>query len=396
MPPHNSDQSDESRPTMDVGTALALLELDLRLGLALRDSRELRLSLLADDAELLVSLPQDAGWMHLTPDGLSLSVDRPTTLAGVATRAHHDVLDEITKAASPSIRQAFQRPTDYSRQLVMSMFEDNRVSFSQLAEWAPLIEASAHRVAAQFTIILDRMRAEVHDACVLDQPKADDLAVNYRRLVGALARWTLLYSDGGSTWLPDMANFVWERWTPSLALVRERDRWGALIGARAASRFGPAVIHRYLEVLSRAQQPLIALDALVGLAAIGVQHPDQRDALVIALDRELARLADRETFRPDIIAIGYAQARRVLTRNIPLLTGVANRREDALIFDPSGNMAVFTFLPTALASPARQLIPAAHQRKSISTRTARQMFARAWGDGPVDLRNLPPSAFGKT
>ncbi len=396
MSTSDADPAVQPQEPMDVGTALALLEIDLRLGLALQKSQTLRIRLLEDRPALLVSLPQHAGWMHLTSDGVSISRDRPVTADGVAEGMTHQLIFVVTRSDDQAIRLAFEASTDLSRQLIMSVFEDDRQAFNQLTQWAPLIEASAFRVGAMFTANLDRMRREVLEACAVDQPDADYLAVNYRRLVDALARWTLLGTDGASPWLAQMAaKAAWERWTPSFALVRERDRWGALIGARAASRFGPTVIDPYLEILGRARHPLHALDALVGLAAIGLQHPGERAPLVKSLDDELVRLPNRETFRPDIFAIAFAEARRTLTETTPDRGGIASRREDPFNLDAAGRMPVFTLLATALQSPTWRFIAPAREARPIAARMARETLIRAWGAGKVDLASLPTWVFGR-
>lgn len=50
-------------------------------------------------------------------------------------------------------------------------------------------------------------------------------------------------SNEARPWLADMANsFVWENWTPSFVLLRERTFWLAAIAARSAAAFGESVV----------------------------------------------------------------------------------------------------------------------------------------------------------
>jgi hypothetical protein len=185
------------------------------------------------------------------------------------------------------------------------------------------------------------------------------------------------------------------QWTPSFPLARERDRWATLIGARAASRFGPALIDRYLEALRRASHPPNALDALIGLAAIGLRYPKERSVLVRSLDQEYAKLRDRKMLRPEIVATGHAEARRVLTEKTPMRLASINQQEDAFNLDLGGRMPVFGLIPGAIESPAWTFIPASNEATPMSPRVARDTFVRAWGGAYPDLDSFPPWAFGR-
>jgi hypothetical protein len=188
----------------------------------------------------------------------------------------------------------------------------------------PLVEVPAYAVGAQFMVVLDAMRRDVGQAQAEDRPDADRLVLGYRGSINALGSSTLLATDAGSRWLSDMAaDFSWVTWTPSFPLARERDLWSALIGARAASRFGPAVIDRYLEALRRARHPLHAFDALLGLVAIGARHRGERGASIKGLEQALARLPERELLRPDIVALAHVEARRALVEDEGVRPGVS-------------------------------------------------------------------------
>jgi hypothetical protein len=70
------------------------------------------------------------------------------------------------------------------------------------------------------------------------------------------ARLTLLASEPAAVcWLADLAtSYKWQRWTPSMALLRERTCWLAACAARSAIAFGPTIIPNYLAALGRSNQ----------------------------------------------------------------------------------------------------------------------------------------------
>jgi hypothetical protein len=86
-----------------------------------------------------------------------------------------------------------------------------------------------------------------------------------------------------------MANsFVWENWTPSFVLLRERTFWLAAIAVRSAAAFGESVVEGYLRRLSQAKHPMMVFDALFGLTAIALANPSSK-ALILT---ELSGLRD--------------------------------------------------------------------------------------------------------
>jgi hypothetical protein len=392
----NSSNARQDAPR-DLETALAILELDLRLGLALRQSPYLRKMFLGARAVLLVSLRKQAGWLRVTEADIAVTQNRPGDPADTPVRTFVEIANEISLTSDDASRQAFENPIDEARRLVMSIFDDSRQSHKQFMDWMPVVEASAYDVASALATALTPLRRDVRNAYALNLQIADTVAVNYRRVVNALGRVTLVATDGGSSWLADCAeNLAWNVWTPSLALIQERNCWSALIGARAASRFGSRVIKHYFEVLADTQSCLRMLDALVGLTAIGLQHLSARDDLSKSLIRELARLGDRPQLqRPDIVAHGFAGAQRALAAQPPRRLPLSGRWQDAFNLTSDGRMPVFELLSDAVHKPGSDFIPTASSVEPVTPRVAREAFNRAWEDGRGDLDNLPSWAFGQ-
>src|ERR1700676_3230053 len=107
----------------------------------------------------------------------------------------------------------------------------------------------------------------------------------YWQLVHALGQLTLVASSKDARpWLADMANsFIWQNWTPSFVLLRERTFWLAAIAARSASAFGETVVENYLRRLSQAKHPMMVFDALFGLTAIALANPSSKAPILTEL-----------------------------------------------------------------------------------------------------------------
>jgi hypothetical protein len=254
--------------------------MELRLGLALRESRTLRTTILGDATSVTVDLPMDAGYMAISADGLQLFRGRQAEPGGPSIHNYSDLIGSAQFQSSIA-KEATDAAEEGARRLVTDLIFKDRWDYAQLAKWAPLSEVTAYDVAGRIAMSLDRMRRTVHDACALSRPDADELVIGYRTFVETLARTTLFATDAGAPWLAEVAlAFEWSKWTPSFPLIRERDLRSAAIGARAASRFGPTVVERYLNALRRARHPLFALDAIIGLTAIGLRNPGEREALL--------------------------------------------------------------------------------------------------------------------
>jgi hypothetical protein len=382
----------EKEQSTDIAGALARFEMELRLGLALRDSRPLRAAVLGDAASVLVNLPMGAGYMAISVDGVRLFRGHRAEPGGGPALSHSDLVGSAPLQSSIA-KEATDAVEEGARRLVTDLIFNDRWDYGRLAEWAPLAEVTAYDVTGGIAMGLDRMRRTVHDACALSRPDADELVIGYRTFVETLARTTLFATDAGAPWLAEVASvFEWSKWTPSFPLVRERDLRSAAIGARAASRFGPAVIERYLEALRRARHPLFALDAMVGLTAIGLRHPGEREALLRSLEKEVAKTPGGAMSAIEVVVEGHAHARRLLGGERSRDGGSLSRRQDAFNLDDRGRMPIFACLARAVEKPANSFVRA--DTKPKSPKLEKELFFRAWGDYP-SLESFPESAFGR-
>jgi hypothetical protein len=381
----------ESKQHADIACALAALELELRVLLALRDSRSLRAEIAGEETSVLIGLPMEAGYLAISAEAISLSRTRPVQLETAPLRTAADLLASVA-AASPAASEGMAMMEAGARRLITNLFFDDRWDYRQLAPWTAFIEVSAYNAAGRISMGLDRMRRTVHDAGAVSRPDADDLVVGYRKLVEALGRTTLFATDAGAPWLAEVGSaFEWSRWTPSFPLVRERDLRSVAIGARAASRFGAAMIERYLAALRRAKLPLFALDAIVALTAIGLRHDGEREAILRSLEREAAGISNKTMPAIEMVAVGHIGARDLLSdANASSDVALLDRRLDAFNLDTAGRMPIFAHLARAVDAPVEELARAGMQPKSV--KTERELFFRAWGEYP-SLASLPDSAF---
>jgi hypothetical protein len=224
----------------------------------------------------------------------------------------------------------------------------------------------------------------------------------YWQLVHALGQLTLVASSNEARpWLASMANsFVWDNWTPSFVLLRERTFWLAAIAARSAAAFGESVVEDYLRRLSQAKHPMMVFDALFGLTAIALANPSSKAPILTALSG--LRVANLALARDhDVYLISYESAVRVLSgrpveqrvfRELHWRTGspkgMATR--PALIGDPtalsaSGEYLGFSMLPFVTDSPQGEHFPKfpAYSEKEISRGKIAAAFRRAWVAEPA-------------
>jgi hypothetical protein len=383
-----------SESQMDLGISILQVEKELCLALALQESRPLRARALAGVGSLLLKLPIGAGCMRIQPDGVRISRDDATD-GDAPDRSFLDLFGDPSFMSSSECERATEAVHARATKLLGSLFRDDRRSFNSLLEWGPLLESSVYTVASRILMVVEKTRRETYEACARELPTSGEIALRYRRLVDALGRTTLVSTDAGSPWLAKMAtSFDWTHWTPSFSLTRERDVWGSLVGARSASRFGPAVVDRYFEVLRKALHPMFALDAIVGLTAIGLHHPSERSAIAKSLENEMVDLPRREILRPDFVLAGHVEARTLLDEGRSGRLAVPSRKRDAFDADTTGRMPVFEQLPAAVDCPIWQFIPASNEAGTMSPRMARGGFLRAWDIGQPSLNNYPDAAFG--
>ena len=198
-----------------------------------------------------------------------------------------------------------------------------------------------------------------------------------------------------------MANsFVWETWTPSFVLLRERTFWLAAIAAKSASAFGESVVENYLRRLAKAEHPMMVFDALFGLTAIALANPSSKASILtelkqlrganIALDRHqtLYLISQQSSIR--ILSAPEVERRefRELHWQTGSSKGMATR--SALVGDPaalsaSGEYLGFSMLPFVIDSFHDEHFPKfpAVSEKEISRSKIAGVFRRAWVAEPA-------------
>lgn len=157
------------------------------------------------------------------------------------------------------------RARDAAQTLLSPLFSNalpTQALFAALLRWAPLIERNAYLVALRLTAYLAALRTAIPS---LTNAEARVMRIRCWTMATKIGRLMLLASgrEAGSWLLPMAKRQVWEQWTPSLPLTRERSLWLALIGARLAAATGEMVIDNYLAALARSRHPRIAYDALL-------------------------------------------------------------------------------------------------------------------------------------
>jgi hypothetical protein len=192
-----------------------------------------------------------------------------------------------------SLRAAAAPATITALRMLAILFRSSpgttRLEAAKLDPWIPLLEKPAYRLCAKLSDILDRTRRIIVGNLEAGKKPRDELLF-YWAILQTSARLTLLASEpAAACWLADLAtSFKWQRWTPSMALLRERTSWLAACAARSAIAFGTTIIPNYLAALGRSNHAMVTFDALYGLSAIGLSAPDERKPIV----KEIASLRD--------------------------------------------------------------------------------------------------------
>lgn len=293
----------------------------------------------------------------------------------------------LRRSTSTSARQKSERL------IREGLLQSNRTLFTQLEYWAPLLEAELYILATAYSDLLDAQR---HIIKMLAPTELGIAAQAYWRAVAAMGRATLLAtSPGASGWLVDMPrSFTWSTWTPSFPLVRDRSLWTAMIGARSAAEFGPSVIESYGNILARAEHPVNALDAIVGLTSVALRHANARREVVNLLKLEQARLNHKSAQSPEFITLGFSQALKLLEADAEESraqgSGAPAFRHDPFEVNSSGDSPIFRKLRQALILPASAFIAPSRTLRSegdMSASAASLMFTRAW---LPPVQNTPP------
>jgi hypothetical protein len=375
------------RPTRsDAGVAVAdaLNDIDqeLRAGLVLQADQDLRSHVAGERPSIAIQLPTATGWLVLGRDRCTLV---RATNPSVDHRSFADLRnDAVVRDRLLHGPIASDAATKSERLLRDGLLGSDRSAFRALEEWTLLLETKIYAFATRLVELLDEFRLTVRAGGSSSQA---ELEQRYFLLVALLGRASLLSTeDGASHWLADMAkSFKWQAWTPSFPLVRERSLWCACIGAKAAAQFGPRVVDDYQQILGAAEHPIKALDALLGLMAIGIRHSTIRSDVRRLIELEYKRFEDRSVVAPEFFALGFDQAIRILSGDTSADANgskVPSFRTDPFLAGADGDYPAFAALTGALDQPAWKYISPISARGSDAAPTAAQsrlMFLRAWG-----------------
>jgi hypothetical protein len=393
----------------------ARAEMAMRLAASITITRDLtlqrRLREFAQahpEQEFLISQNGGQSWLKIATLGSTINRTRPPGLPALD-------LDELL--VEPEFEQTLwdsmqrTRAANDANTVLAPLFDPSpvqlRSDFADIFEWAPLLERLAYSAAIRVLHVLEALRPAVRFE-LRDGSRARNTCLEaYWQLMHVFGQLTMIASSSEARpWLANMAsNFVWQEWTPSLALVRERTFWLAAIAARSAAAFGEAAVEGYLRNLSRAKHPTMVFDVLFGLTAIALANPSSKASILTELSgRRSANLATAQSHSVHLIA--YESAVRVLRdspaerRAFPELHWRAGSAKGmatppALIGDPttlsaSGEYLGFMMLPYVIESPHDELFPtsSAYSEREISRRKIAIAFRRAWITDPQPPRNL--------
>jgi hypothetical protein len=268
----------------------------------------------------------------------------------------------------------------------------------------PLLEKPAYSLCAASTALLDRKRRILVPLLKTSEARNDAL-LSYWAIVQIMARLTLLASDTAARpWLAEMAQtFQWQRWTPSMPLVRERTCWLAACAARSVIAFGPAILPNYLGMLARSKHPMTTFDALYGLSAIALSEPEELTPLTheVSSLRKVVIRNDPAThnFTDHLFSncLATLYARGQVTDDAAALSQAFNWQRGkpnglassvAIRTDPtdtlsSGRIIGFAILPLVVEAPKESFYPvqsASSREHALHAREIEQFFRRAWID----------------
>ena len=354
--------------------------------------------------EFVIGQLKKQSWLKVGGNGYTVDRKRQDGLSVVDLDEVLRTLPEFERSLQDSMQRTHATRDSYN--ILEALFEpspiQSRSNFNEIFKWAPLLEQIAYKAAMRILQILDTLRSVVR----LELSGAPGIGATslhtYWQLVHALGQLTLVASNNEARpWLADMANsFIWERWTPSFVLLRERTFWLAAIAARSAAAFGDAVVEGYLRRLSQAEHPMMVFDALFGLTAIALANPSSKASILTELyglrDANLALTRDHSAY-----LISYESSVRVLSRppvelrefrelqwRVGSPKGMATR--PALVGDPTalssaGEYLGFSMLPFVADSFHDEHFPkfSGSSETEISRGKVAAIFRRAWVPEPV-------------
>jgi hypothetical protein len=360
--------------------------------------------------DFLIGQLKNQSWLKVGGRGYSVSRKRQAGLSAIDLEEVIRTRPEFERTLQDSMQRTHAVRDAYN--ILEPLFEpslvQSRSNFHEIFEWAPLLEQMSYKAAMRVLHVLDTLRSVVRLELSGTTGNAATSLRAYWQLVHALGQLTLLASSNDAhPWLADMANsFVWQNWTPSFALLRERTFWLAAIAARSASAFGDSVVEGYLRRLSQAEHPMMVYDALFGLTAIALANPSSKAPilaelrtlrgahLVLNRDQNIYLISQQSSIR--ILSAPEVKQRefRELRWHTGSSKGMATR--PALIGDPtalsaSGEYLGFSMLPFVNDSFHDEHFPKfpAESEKEISRAKIAGVFRRAWVAEPATPARHP-------
>ncbi len=354
----------------------------------------------ADSGEEFLIELKEQSWLKVGGDGYTVDRKRQAGLSAINLGEVLRALPSFEQSLQDSMQRTHAKRDAYN--IIEPLFQpwpiQSRSNFHEIFEWAPLLEQLAYKSAMRVLQVLDALRSVVRlELSGAVRSGATSLQV-YWQLLHALGQLTLVASSSEARpWLAHMANsFVWERWSPSFVLLRERTFWLAAIAAKSAAAFGESVVEGYLKRLAQAKHPTMVFDALFGLSAIGLGNPSSKAAILAELrrlrDGNLALTRDHSVslicLESAVRVLSGSQAGQREFRQLHWHAGSAKgmATRAALIGDPaalsaSGEYLGFSMLQFVADCPHDEHFPKfpAHSDEDISRGKIAAVFRRAWG-----------------
>lgn len=275
-----------------------------------------------------------------------------------------------------------------------------RQQYRAISCWSSLLEQRAYACHTNLVEYTDSARPSLL-ATINQRRNVPGALGMYWWAIHTMGNMVMLSSDAqAGSWLADMsAQFEWQGWTPTFALLRERTTWLAAIAARSVMAFGPPVVDSYLKGLSQLRHPMKVFDALFGLVAIAVGHPADAGHIAAGIERVREAHLPRVSDHSEYFVVAYTDALRVIAmgteysptilkdHGLPSTRGFATKA--AFASDPaalarSGRLVGFEILPAvALTDPEQHYAVAAVARReaALGERMIEGILRNAWGDG---------------
>jgi hypothetical protein len=292
----------------------------------------------------------------------------------------------------------------HAEDLLMPVISDcglpTRQHMEDIQSWAPIFERAAFSANCTLQLLLEATRPYVvHSLCnCTASPVQRILYWGRTRLMGRLS---LLCMTPDSDWLRGTdKRYVWDTWTPSKPLLKERSVWMAVIAARAAAAFGRPAISAYQNILQNAANPVDALDAVFGLTAIGYSCTEFRERAMEAIMSSEKSASNigwfglTQTARTQALAMlrrpdqwrDKAETRWPSATDLaPALSSRTIMMADPFTATSDGSWEALLAIPIGLSASTPQLFPEqAESDDVISLQDFDALITRAWLADPTE------------